>query len=103
MTAYSIFRPLSDATLEGYERDLSQSLILRIRMWNDELLELAASDLTHLEDDGTWEVDAIVTLKVAGGDGFGILDTEGNVTMRFLASELTGFRNQEAGESDDSS
>ena len=88
MKEYATVRSLADARLEGYERDANSCLRLRIRLWNDELLELAAPDLTYLVDNGTWDIDAIVHLDVAGDEGFGILSSEGKVTLRFLAKAL---------------
>lgn len=91
MTGYSILQPLPDATLESYERDQTGQLTLRIRLWNDKVLEVLATGTDKVEDLGACEIDALVSLDVNGVDGYGIVDSDGNVTLRFVAERLTGL------------
>jgi hypothetical protein len=47
--------------------------------------------VTQLCDVGTWEVDAIVRvpkLDSEGLSGYGIVDTENNLTLRFAAQRI---------------
>ena len=92
--------------LQAREERLGHGVVVGVRdgadrgsgsTWNDDVVELVASELSHLEDAGTWEVDALVALQIDGDDGWGIIDTEGNVTMRILASGLAGLSSDDEG------
>ncbi len=87
MTEYEPLLPTGDATLRRYERTFDQ-LTLELQLWDETTKIITAFGVTKLIDVGTWEVDAIVRVpELDDGEvlGYGIVDTENNVTLRFGA------------------
>ncbi len=85
-----VLRSTGDAVVERLALGRG-SLELALRLWNDEIVLLRAEGVTFLEDRGTWECDAIVRqpdLDELGGRGFGVVDTDGVVTLRFRATSF---------------
>jgi hypothetical protein len=78
------------ATLRRYVRAFDQ-LTLELVLWDESTRSLVATGVTFLEDQGTWEVDALVRLSdlnLEGKRGYGIVNVEGAVTLRFVADNL---------------
>jgi hypothetical protein len=90
MPEYEQLLPTGDATLRRYERAFDE-LTLELQLWDETTKIIKAFGVTQLCDVGTWEVDAIVRvpeLDREGLSGYGILDTENNVTLRFIAQRI---------------
>jgi hypothetical protein len=87
---YEPLLPTGDATLRCYERTFDQ-LTIEIALWDESTKIVTAFGVTDLVDVGTWEVDAIVRVPELDGDGlsgYGIVDTEDNLTLRFAAQRI---------------
>jgi hypothetical protein len=85
-----IVRSTGDATLSTYSRTFD-TLTLHLTLWDESPLQVTAHGVQSLLDEGSWEVDGIVRLPALDHDsvfGFGLIDTEGVVTMRFAALRL---------------
>ena len=81
-----------DATLRRYVRTPDE-LTIELTLWNEESRSITARGVTRLEDDGTWETEALVRLprlddEATGKKGYGILDVEDTPTLRFLADDV---------------
>jgi hypothetical protein len=79
-----------DATLRRYERTFD-TLTLELTMWDESTKVITARGVSLLEDAGTWEVDGIVripALDEGARQGFGLVDTERKVTLRFRCEAL---------------
>ena len=50
-----------DATVGSYTVNFDK-LAIEITLWNETVRRISASGVTHVEDTGTWECDAIVRL-----------------------------------------
>jgi hypothetical protein len=90
MTNFEPLLATGDATLQRYERTFER-LTLELQMWDETTKVITASGVTKLVDTGTWEVDGIVRVpEFDDGElsGYGIVDTEGNLTLQFTALEL---------------
>ncbi len=92
MTEREVLLVTGDATLRRYERTFDR-LTLELELWDETTKIVTATGVTQLFDTGTWEVDAIVRVAELDDDdqglmGYGIVDTEDNVTLRFAAREL---------------
>jgi hypothetical protein len=90
MTPYEPLLPTGDATLRRYERTFDQ-LTLELQLWDETTKIITAFGVTKLCDVGSWEVDAIVRVPEFDGEGltgYGIVDTESNVTLRFAAQRI---------------
>ena len=90
MTNYEPLLATGDATLRRYERTFER-LTLELQMWDETTRVITALGVTKLVDTGTWEVDGIVRVpELDEGElfGYGIIDTEGNLTLQFTALQL---------------
>lgn len=90
MGAREVLRATSDATLRSYERSFD-ALTLELDLWDETTALITAAGVTLLVDTGTWEADAVVRVPELDGDGrlgYGIIDTEGTVTLRFAARRI---------------
>lgn len=92
MPVENVVRAMGDATLARYTREFD-TLRLEFTLWNEQPFIVSATGVTRLEDDGTWEADAIIRLpeldKPDGkGLGYGIIDVDDNPTLRFIAENL---------------
>jgi hypothetical protein len=90
MTKYELLLPTGDATLRRYERTFDQ-LTIEITLWDESTKIVTAYGVTKLIDVGTWEVDALVHVPELDGDGlsgYGIVDTEDNLTLQFTAQRI---------------
>ena len=80
-----------DSTVRRYTRTFD-SLEVELTMWDESAKTLRAEGVTRLEDDGTHECDGVVRVpeldRLDEGLGYGIVDTDGNVTLRFRAHQL---------------
>jgi hypothetical protein len=79
-----------DAALVKYSRAFDQ-LTLEFKMWDESPKQVNAHGVTRLEDDGTWQSDALVRvpeLDAGAKHGYGIVDVESNVTLRFVADRI---------------
>ena len=80
-----------DATVRRYTRTFD-SLEVELTMWDESEKTLRAEGVSCLEDDGTHECDGLIRVpeldRPDEGLGYGIVDTEGNVTLRFRAREV---------------
>lgn len=76
-----------DATLRRYARECDR-LTLEFNLWDESAQLVTVHGIARLEDEGTWEADAVVRLPELdqnGKLGYGIIDVEGKPTMRFVA------------------
>lgn len=90
MSGIEVLKILSDAVVLSYERSFDR-LVVSLRLWNEEAASLVVDGVTWLEDTGTWECDGVVrlsTLDTTDGYGFGIVDTDSNSTLRFVARRV---------------
>ena len=80
-----------DAHVAAYERTFDR-LTVRLVLWDESDKELVATGVGSLQDTGTWECDALVRDPDFDDDdgrvGYAVIDTEGNRTLRFSASNL---------------
>ena len=90
MTGHDVVLATPDAKLLRYVRT-REDLTLEVELYDETVERIAVLGVTRLWDDGTWEAEAIVRLADLDADGkfgYGIIDTEGTATLRFLADEL---------------
>ena len=84
-----VLRATGDATLDGY-RVMFDRLVLALRLWDESEQELVAEGVNLLVDEGTHEVDGIVRVPELdasdGRLGYGLIDTDGRLTLRFRAA-----------------
>lgn len=80
-----------DATVRLYTRSF-ESLEIELTLWDETTKTRRAEGVSRLEDDGTHECDALVRVPELDGDdetlGYGIVDVERNVTLRFRARRI---------------
>lgn len=79
-----------DSTLRTYSRAFDR-LTLEFEMWDDSTKQVIAFGVTRLEDDGTWEADALVRVPELDGattTGYGVINVEGALTLRFAANRI---------------
>ena len=82
---------LADATVRQYVRTFD-TLTIELTLWNDQRGVVRAEGVTHLDDSGTHQCDALVRLPELDADGLGIgyaiLNVEGKATLRFRARHV---------------
>ena len=79
-----------DATMKSYRRTFD-TLTIELTLWNETTQRIEATGVTRLEDDGTWEAEALIRLPELDGPagrGYGVIDTEDNATLRFVARDV---------------
>ncbi|MFG1606761.1 hypothetical protein [Actinoplanes sp. NPDC049265] len=79
-----------DATMKSYVRTFD-TLTIELTLWNEKTQRIEATGVTRLEDDGTWEAEALIRLPALDGpgrEGFAVIDVEDNPTLRFAATGL---------------
>jgi hypothetical protein len=79
-----------DSTLRTYSRAFD-CLTLEFEMWDESTKQVNAFGVTRLEDDGTWEADALVRvpeLDAGTKTGYGVINVEGALTLRFVADRI---------------
>lgn len=79
-----------DAHVDSYTRTFDR-LELRMTMWDDSSRRVLATGVVELHDSGTWDCDGIIRipdLDADGLQGFGIVDTDGVVTLSFSAQGI---------------
>jgi hypothetical protein len=86
-----IVRATGDAVLVGYRVEFDR-VVLDLRLWDDRVEQLPALGLNLLVDDRTHEVDAIVRVpdldSSDGRRGWGVVDSDAAVTVRFRALQF---------------
>ena len=68
-----------------------EELVIRLQLWDESTRVITARGVTELHDTGTWECDALVRHAALDGDdrsGYAIVDTEGNPSLTFAATDL---------------
>jgi len=92
MSKHDVVLSTPDATLRRYIRAYDRlTLEFEFELWDESARILEASGVTRLEDDGTWEADALVRvpeLGISGKLGYGVLNVEGSVSLRFVADPV---------------
>jgi hypothetical protein len=90
MNPRTVILDTPDATLRRYTKEFDR-LTLDFQLWDETIKCLTVEGVVRLEDDGTWEAEALVRLPefdVPGKLGYGILSVEGAVTLRIVADEF---------------
>jgi hypothetical protein len=90
MTGYETVLATGDTTLTHYVRTFDQ-LRLEIQLWDETAKIVTAFGVMKLTDVGTWELDGIVRvpdLDEDGLSGYGLVDTEGTLTLQFAATRI---------------
>ena len=90
MTFGDVLLVTGDATLRRYERTF-ETLTLELTMWDESTKVITARGVSLLQDNGTWEVDGVVRVPVldeGSHRGYGLVDTEQNITLQFRCEAL---------------
>jgi hypothetical protein len=79
-----------DATVSSYTVRFD-SLDIDLKLWDETTRRVRATGVSYLTDVGSWECDGIVRLPELDsedGEGFGIVSTEGEATLKFRAKAI---------------